>query len=106
MDAPRIFERILIGVDSEGFASNAVLMGATLSRTLGSALDLVHAVEVPPPLWLGITEDELADMHAAALARARDTTIENLAVPLRGLSAQSLLGLFALCQQVHRYRLT
>lgn len=83
MQPAHLFHKILVGVDEQGLATQAVVRAAALAKQLGSRLTLVQAVEVPPPLWLGIDEQELADMHASTLARARQATLQSLASALR-----------------------
>ena len=78
VDPRELFEHILVGVDSEGLAANAAVLGFKLADRLSSKLDLVHAVEIPPSLWPGIDERKLTEMHAAALAAARKRTLATL----------------------------
>jgi len=73
-----IFQRILVGVDAEGLARAAVVRGYDLARELESELELVHAVEVPPPLWPGIGEEQLSEMHAAVIDASRQRTLQAL----------------------------
>ena len=42
-----------------------------LSTTLGAELDLVHAVDVPPALWVRMSREQLTEMHRGALDRSR-----------------------------------
>jgi len=50
MEAATFFERILVGVDSRGLASDAAVRAFDLADRLGSKASLVHADEVPPEL--------------------------------------------------------
>ncbi len=77
------YKRILVGVDPEGLATHAVACGAGLADKLAAELHLVAAVAVPPSLWPGIKEEELAAMNAAALGRAHDATVKWLTPVIR-----------------------
>lgn len=78
MNDIRLFKRILVGVDPERRSLDAAVRGARLAQQHDAELHLIYAVEVPPPLWPGVGEVELAGIHAAALARARKALIEAL----------------------------
>jgi nucleotide-binding universal stress UspA family protein len=78
-----LFKHILVAVDSEGLAANAAVLGFQLADRLSSKLDLIHAVGIPAPLWPGIGELELTEMHATALAAARAKTLAALGPELR-----------------------
>lgn len=78
MSETRLFQRILVGVDPERHSQEAAIRGTQLAQEHDSELDLVFAVEVPPPLWPGVGEVELAGIHAAALARARKALVASL----------------------------
>jgi len=71
MEAPVPFRRILVATDSVGQSDGAVLRGVRMAREFGAHLSFVHAVEVPSPMWIGISDEQLAAMHATALAGAR-----------------------------------
>lgn len=72
------FAHILVGVEPRGLAAQALILAFRLVDRLDSRLDLVHAVEIPPPLWPGLTDEKLAEMHAQALNRARSEVSEAL----------------------------
>ena len=78
MNAQKTLQRILVGLDSDGLAANALVRAARLAEATGARLDLVHAVEVPPPLWLGIDDAELASIHATTLVKARQQVLKSL----------------------------
>jgi nucleotide-binding universal stress UspA family protein len=77
-----MFERILVCVDSEGLAANAAIRGFELAAQADSGVELLHAVPIPPPMWLGLDEDDLSKMHASVLAAARQRTLRTLGPPL------------------------
>ena len=83
MKTPELFRRILVGVDSKGLASDAVVRGVRLAHALDAGLELVHAVEPVPTLWPGINEQELAALYASTLAAARTKTLGKLRAALR-----------------------
>lgn len=76
MQAQPLYEHILVAVDAHGLARDALVRAAELSKELGAKLDLVHAVEMPRPIWIGIGADELAAMRAATLRTARERVFE------------------------------
>jgi len=82
MDATHLFEHVLVGIDCEGLAGDALDRGLALSRQLGSELHLVHAVDIPRPMWIGISAEELARMHSAALTSARARVTDAVAPAL------------------------
>lgn len=73
MNESHCLNRILVGVDEDGRSDHAVRAGLGLARVLGSSIEILHAVSVPPPLWPDVNAVELASSHAAALTEARKT---------------------------------
>ena len=84
MEHLRLFRRILVGVDEGGLAANAILRGVQLADRFNAQLDLLHAVDIPPSLWPGLSDEERARMHGSAMARARKAALEVLAEALPG----------------------
>lgn len=72
------FRRILVAVDGEGLARHAVEQAFQLADGLGANLELVHAVQIPEPLWPGISDKELASYRASASCNARQAVLERL----------------------------
>lgn len=75
MEASDLFKRILVGVDDAGLAKNAILRAAALGEALDADIELVHVIEVPPPLW---PRDATPVMHATAIAHSRARMLELL----------------------------
>ena len=78
MEPADSMKRILVAIDSEGLAVGAVERALRLSDELGSSVKLVHAVDVPPPLWPGVSAKALTEMHASALVAARERVLREL----------------------------
>ncbi len=85
MDSTSPWRNVLVGVDPDGLARHAIARGADLAARLDARLHLIQAVEVPPPLWLGLDEQDLVEMHASALTRARQASLQRLAPALAPL---------------------
>jgi len=66
------FRRFVVGVDEKGLADHAVHAACRIASHFGARLELVHAVPVPPAMWIGIDREELARIHDAALERAKE----------------------------------
>ncbi len=66
----RGMNKIIIGIDSRKPCGHAVHAASKLSLSMGARLEVVHAVDVPRPLWPGIDSLKLASMNAGALAQA------------------------------------
>lgn len=79
MGSSKAFRKILVGIHPAGHSNDAVLQAASFARSLSAELDFVLAVEIAPPLWPGFTREDLMAMHAPALARAKEKTLESLA---------------------------
>jgi len=82
------FRRILVAVDADGLASNAVLRGALLARALDAKVELVHAVDLASGSWFRRHERELETVRAQAMALARARTITNLPAVEQGVGAR------------------
>jgi nucleotide-binding universal stress UspA family protein len=78
MAPKRDIQKFLVGVDGKGHADHAVHAAAMHARRFDARIDLVHAVPVPPALWIGIDEAMLAEMHQAALATAEVAVRERM----------------------------
>jgi len=76
------FSDILVGVDDEGLCAHAVMRAMQLAQDLDAKLHLIHGVEVPPPLYPNLSEQQLATWHAGALERSRKRAIESLGAAL------------------------
>ena len=76
------FQRILVGVDTQGMAVPAAVQGWMLSRRLGAHLEFVHGLQVPTSL-AGAGTGALPGLHAEAFARTRGQMLERLAPALR-----------------------
>lgn len=79
MARERAIQRLLVGVDGDGHADHAVHATAMLARRFDARFELLHAVPVPPAMWIGIDKKMLAEMHRSALATAESTVRERLA---------------------------
>ena len=78
MTAPLRLRRFLVGLDGTGRSDHAAHAAAVLAGKLSAELELVHAVDVPPAMWVHVTREDLARLHAAALGRAREKLVHHL----------------------------
>ena len=60
---------LVVGVDGSGHADPAVLAAFHLAGALGLQVELVHAAEVPHPLWQHVDAERIAEARKATLAR-------------------------------------
>lgn len=79
MSSTSTIERILVGVDEKGISDQAVQAAVQLARRIGARFELLHAVPVPPAMWIGIDREQLTKMHVEAVGNSRDTLLEHLA---------------------------
>ena len=100
----KLFLHILVGIDSAGMATNAVLQGAGLARELGASLDLVHAVEVPHSLLPGLSGEDLGKLQASAVEHGRRQVLESLAEAVRGTPLAPRVGEHLLVHAGHPAR--
>lgn len=73
MKEPKCMNRIIVAVDEDGRSDHAVRAGLGLGRVLGSTVEILHAVPVPPPLWPDVNPVQLASINAEALTEAWNT---------------------------------
>jgi nucleotide-binding universal stress UspA family protein len=89
------FHHILVGVDAQGLAADAVVQGLALAEALGACLRFVHAVDLPASLpTLG--GRELSTLQAKLEARSRAATLDAMRravakTPFEGRDLESLL---------------
>ena len=86
--------KIITGIDSRKRCAAALRAAAQLSAQLDTRLEVVHAVDVPRPLWPGIDSLRLASINASALAEAWKRELEFLRgelSPNDGRSLESML---------------
>ncbi len=81
MDESLPLRRFLVAVDGTDLSDPAVHAAAVLASALGADLELVHAVDVPPTLWVRVSPAELARLHQGTL----DTSRAHLVAHLEGL---------------------
>ena len=73
---------LIVAVDPEGRAAQAVVRGYGLARKMGLGIKLVMGVPVPTLLWSATTPKYLADLHDGALERARGRALPKLVAAL------------------------
>lgn len=78
MSPHKPYSSILVAVDPEKRSTAALTRALDLAQRTGARLHVVHGVEIPPTLWPGLDEHELAAMHASALAHARERMLAHL----------------------------
>lgn len=78
MGPERAIRKLLVGVDGGGHADHAVHAAAMNARRFDARIELLHAVPVPPALWIGIDKKMLAEMHQSALVTAEGVVRERL----------------------------
>ena len=67
---------LIVGIGQAGESAPVLLRAIALADQLAAQLSIVHAVEIPPAMWIGITEEQLASMHSASLAAARERVLD------------------------------
>ncbi|MCP3913984.1 MAG: universal stress protein [bacterium] len=85
-------QRLLVGIDENGLGDHAAHAASRLASAVGAELELVHAVTIPPALWIGLERSKLEAMHGAACERAKDEMQTRLGDVERhfGLASQAL----------------
>ena len=72
MTASGPFTDILVGLDAAGRAEHALERGLTWARDRSAKLHVVHAVDLPRVIWIGVTTSQVDEMQADAVTRARE----------------------------------
>ena len=78
MDPKTLFQRILVAVDSKGFALNAFEQALALAKALDSQLVAVHASETHSAMWMGLNDQQISAILASNLASSRAEVIAAL----------------------------
>lgn len=71
-------KKFLVAVDGSGLSDHAAQAGAVLAGHFAAELELVHAVDVPPTLWVRMSPAELSKLHRAALDQSRAALVPHL----------------------------
>lgn len=83
MKTTPFLSKLIVAVDPEGHAAQAVIRGHGLAQEMGIGIKLVMGVPVPPLLWPGTSQETLQDLHASTLQRAGEQAIQSLEEPLK-----------------------
>jgi nucleotide-binding universal stress UspA family protein len=83
MDTHPLHEQVLVGVDAEGVAADAVILAHDLSKRLDAHVEYLHAVEFPHAVWIRLDRKQRQDVQRAYIDSARERTIRNLERTLR-----------------------
>lgn len=72
MATQKLPANLIIGTDLEGDADHAVHAGLSLAQRFGSEVEVVHAVDFPPAVWMSIDAATLASIQGEAVAAAAE----------------------------------
>lgn len=82
--------KIITGIDSRKQCAAALRAADQLAKQLETRLEVVHAVDVPRPLWPGIDSLKLASINASALAESWKRELEFMRTELSPEDGRSL----------------